>query len=83
MASQMAFQLRQPGDTIKGRLGRRLSAAEHVEMASTHSSGNVVAFPYAFPKQGRYRIWVQVRKDGKVLSGAFDVVVDSGVKSAG
>ena len=81
MASQMTFALRQPGDTVSGRLGKRLSAAEHSAMNATPATGSV-RFPYAFPKAGKYRIWVQVRKEGRILTGSFDILVVSGVKSA-
>ena len=36
---------------------------------------NEVAFPYAFPRTGDYRLWVQVRTRERVLTGVFDVPV--------
>lgn len=34
-----------------------------------------VGIPFAFPKAGAYRVWVQVKRDGQVRTAAFDVDV--------
>jgi hypothetical protein len=37
--------------------------------------GPEVSFPYGFPKAGVYRIFVQVKRDGRVETGVFDAEV--------
>jgi hypothetical protein len=37
--------------------------------------GPEVSFPYAFPKPGAYRVFVQMKRAGKIQAGAFDVDV--------
>ena len=74
MASQMAFTMREPGDSIAGRLGMRIRDMDpsHVAAAPMPTDG-VINFPYAFPKPGSYFVWVQVKHAGRVLTGVFPV----------
>lgn len=36
---------------------------------------SAVAIPFAFPRSGAYRIWVQVKRRGKVMTAAFQADV--------
>ena len=75
LAALETFALRQPGDTIRGALGKRLTAMEmgRGEAGEVHSK--FISFPYAFPVPGHYRIWVQVKRSGRILTGVFDADV--------
>ncbi|WP_028525209.1 hypothetical protein [Runella limosa] len=44
------------------------------EMGSMKHENRIV-FPYAFPKEGQYRIFLQIKRNGQVLTGIFDAVV--------
>jgi hypothetical protein len=72
MVAQMVFAQRDRGDTTaKGRL----LPAPMPDHGSMVTYSGEVAFPYEFPKPGRYRIWVQVKPKDQVLTGTFDVDV--------
>ncbi|HEV7350447.1 hypothetical protein [Telluribacter sp.] len=45
---------------------------------STHNGEehtNRISFPYSFPKDGQYRIFLQIKRSGQVITGVFDAKV--------
>ncbi len=57
---------------------RASEATEPARMAMDHSAHamhgpepGLVSFPYELPKPGRYRLWVQVKSEGAILTGSF------------
>ena len=76
-AAQDAFRARDRGDTTAdGRL--RLQDHGVHTMTSRLDSASTIEFPYAFPRAGDYRLFVQVKRAGRILTGAFAIaVVDS------
>jgi hypothetical protein len=70
------------------KLARETGAADHsVPYGMNHSmhqghvspskgSESVLSLPYEFPETGDYRIWVQFKSGGKVLTAAFDARVE-------
>jgi len=57
--------------------GEQQSSAGELHVSHTNRLGTAgeVSFPFAFPKSGPYRIWVQTKSDGRILTGAFDTTV--------
>ncbi len=72
MASQAAFALRNRGDTTAD--GRLRLANAPMDMSAA-APLREIAFPYAFPSAGDYRVWLQLRSRGSVHTAAFDVTV--------
>jgi hypothetical protein len=49
--------------------------AGHMTMAASGLPAEV-SFPYGFPKPGDYRIYVQMKRGGNILTGVFDARVE-------
>jgi hypothetical protein len=82
MATMQAFELRNRGDTMSD--GRLMVSHPVVEPAKRGRAAKPPAgppmdgrfsFPFAFPTQGRYRVWVQVKSGGRVYTADYEVTV--------
>jgi hypothetical protein len=54
-----------------------LGAQYHVSHTNRVGVGiaGEISFPYAFPEPGSYRFWVQMKSQGRILTGVFDTTV--------
>ncbi|MBW3630409.1 MAG: hypothetical protein KY464_14070 [Gemmatimonadetes bacterium] len=75
-AAQARFDQIARGDTVRDASGSLVSAAGHPPgHGGSPGSAGMLALPYEFPRAGRYVIWVQVKRENRVLTGSFDVRV--------
>jgi len=47
-------------------------------MSVTPGAADSLYFPYAFPQPGKYTVWVQVKRRGRILTGSFSADVRAG-----
>lgn len=52
-----------------------MEGMDHTGLGEHEEHGATVTFPYAFPQEGDYRIWIQMKRNGKVLNSSFDAKV--------
>lgn len=71
MAAQMYFQR-----TAAEQTGQP-PPMDHSQHAMPTNGASTLAFPYLFPQPGDYRIWVQAKIHGQVITRAFDLTVES------
>jgi hypothetical protein len=80
-AAQDAFLARDRGDTTESGRLRFSSHGAHAPTAAPALSQSsfdefaITEFPYAFPRSGSYRLFVQVKRSGRILTGAFAITV--------
>jgi hypothetical protein len=81
-AAQAAFLARDRGDTTANGALTLVEVDgqghDYMSMPAEAQGAATIEFPYAFPRPGGYRLFIQVKRGGRVLTGAFAVtVVDS------
>jgi hypothetical protein len=78
--SMAALELAQDGlpnaaGTEQAPMSMPMSAAMSMPMTDSGPLPPEVRFPYGFPRPGDYRIFVQIKRDGRVETGVFDAHV--------
>jgi hypothetical protein len=91
MTSQAQLMRREKGDTAmldSTAIANAMGAAEAGEMSAAmpaHAGmgvNSLLGFPFAFPTDGAYRVFVQVKRRGIVETAAFDVTIAAAARAA-
>lgn len=53
-----------------------MAGMQHNAAADGTHHMDQLSFPYTFPQPGKYRIWIQTKRNGKILNSAFDTLVN-------
>jgi hypothetical protein len=72
---QVFAHLHPAGSVSMAALAKFTGAGADAHAGHVATIDSRVAVPYAFPRAGRYRLWVQVKRGGRVETGAFDLDV--------
>ena len=82
MAAQEFFVKGNIPENGAWKVPRGVSVKEPGHEAGRHDTAETgggvrgeISFPYAFPQTGSYRLWVQTRARGRILTGVFDTTV--------
>ena len=59
----------------QGAVSSAPSSEDHSAHTHQVSAAEEISFPYAFPEPGAYRLWVQMKSEGRILTGVFDTIV--------
>jgi hypothetical protein len=63
------------GDSMARMQGMKMPGMD-MAGSTAASIGPEISFPYGFPKPGRYRVFVQIKRAGKVETAVFDANVN-------
>ena len=83
MGAERALRAWTPADSVRGSIRRKLEADTVMATMTPAAVMGEFGFPYAFPKAGRYRVWVQFRSGHGIRTAAFDAQVGGRGTAAG